>query len=52
MPLIVVDERYAVIQGSPSCRHPDWAYGFDDPRLVALAAAAFLETWESAVPLA
>ncbi|MBM6398898.1 response regulator transcription factor [Phycicoccus sonneratiae] len=50
-PLLVMDERYAVVAGS--ALSPDLgvgAWGTDDPDLVALACAAFIETWDSALP--
>ncbi|MGG5258584.1 helix-turn-helix transcriptional regulator [Phycicoccus avicenniae] len=48
--LMVLDERYAVLPGLPGAAGVGATHGTDDPDLVALAAAAFLETWDAAVP--
>ncbi|QIM21169.1 helix-turn-helix transcriptional regulator [Phycicoccus sp. HDW14] len=48
--LMVLDERYAVLPGAPGTDDTWSAFGTADPDLVALARAAFLETWEAAVP--
>ncbi|MBM6398896.1 helix-turn-helix transcriptional regulator [Phycicoccus sonneratiae] len=48
--LMVLDDRRVLVPGLPGSPTTWSAYLSDDPEVVALARAAFLETWESAVP--
>jgi DNA-binding CsgD family transcriptional regulator len=49
-PIIVSDESYAMVQGPLGPDGFVMPYGTEDPDLVGLAVAAFLETWEQSVP--
>ncbi|QIM21171.1 helix-turn-helix transcriptional regulator [Phycicoccus sp. HDW14] len=50
IPMLVSDVSYAILQGPLGPHGLNTPYGTEDPDLVGLAAAAFLETWEAAIP--
>ncbi|MBM6398897.1 helix-turn-helix transcriptional regulator [Phycicoccus sonneratiae] len=50
VPVIVSDRSYAMVQGPIGVHQMPTPYGTEDPDVVALACAAFLEVWDAALP--